>query len=81
MKRFQTIILITAILVAACAFNAVAQKRADKTSSAKAAYGHVPQKQKMKKKKKVKGDGAKHKKPAKGTRADAWSVRRKFTRL
>lgn len=40
MKKFQAIILITGILVAGLAFSAVAQKRADKTSSAKAYYGY-----------------------------------------
>jgi len=83
MKSFKTIILITTILVAACAFNVAAQHKAEKTSSARAAYGPASHKPKFKKskKKKVKGNGHTHKRPAKGTRADAWSVRRKFTRL
>lgn len=40
MGKLRTIILITGILIAGLAFSAAAQKRADKTSSAKAYYSY-----------------------------------------
>jgi hypothetical protein len=42
MRKFRAIMLITGILVAGLAISAVAQRRADRTSSAKAYYGHKP---------------------------------------
>jgi hypothetical protein len=48
MNKLRTIILITGILVAGLAFNATAQKRPDKTASARAYYGHKPEKYKPK---------------------------------
>jgi hypothetical protein len=54
MKKLRTIMLITGILVAGLAFSAAAQKRPDKTASARAYYGHKDHKQDQYKKPKVK---------------------------
>jgi hypothetical protein len=79
MKSLRIITVITGIFVAACVGSAVAQNKAEKTSSARAYYGQKPEKSIFKKKKKQKADWHVHSKPAKGTRADAWSTRRKFS--
>lgn len=54
MKKFRTMLLITGILVAGLAFSVSAQKRAGKTSSAKAYYGPSNPNYKAKKHKKHK---------------------------
>jgi hypothetical protein len=71
MKNFKIFILITGILVAACAVTSVAQTRPKNTSSAKAYYGHKPGKPKTPNAKKnmIKTRNFTHTKPAKGTRA------------
>jgi hypothetical protein len=78
MKNLKTIALITGLLVAGFGFQAVAQNRAEKTSSARAYYGHTPEKSKFKKKKKDKM--VHHTKPASGTHVDAWNTRKKYSR-
>jgi hypothetical protein len=79
MKKVKIILLIAGILVAGCAFTAVAQKnKAEKTASAKAYYGQKPQKPNFKKKQKQKVDWSRHTKPAKGTtRAEGRHIRKK----
>lgn len=54
MNKLGTILLITCILLAGLAFSASAQKRPDKTASARAYYGHKDHKQDQYKKPKVK---------------------------
>jgi hypothetical protein len=79
MKNLKTIFLVTGLLVAGFGFQVVAQNRAEKTSSAKAYYGHAPEKSKFKKKK-LKSTQADHNKPAYGTHIDAWNTRKKYSR-
>jgi hypothetical protein len=78
MKSLKLFLFVAGILIAgrSCAF---AQYRAEKTSSAKAYYGEKPEKPKMKKKKKQKVTNYTHTRPAKGTRADAWSTKKKYS--
>jgi hypothetical protein len=74
----KTIILITGLFIAGFAFDVNAQVRAQKTSSARAYYGTPIEKSKLKRKSKQKADWATHHKPAKGTRGDAWSTKKKY---
>jgi hypothetical protein len=77
MKKLKIILFIIGILIAACSFAETGRGRDQKTSSWRAYYGVKPQPQKFKKKKQ-KVDWAKHNEPAKGTRADVRSTRKKF---
>lgn len=54
MEKFKKVLLIAGILVAGFAISVSAQKRADKTSSAKAYYGSTNPNYKLKKNKKYK---------------------------
>jgi len=60
------ILILTAILIAGLSFNSLAQKRPEKTSSAKAYYGDRAAKARMKQNK-MKVKNFRHTKPAKGT--------------
>jgi dienelactone hydrolase len=80
MKNLKTIALLTGLLIAGFGFQAAAQNRAEKTSSAKAYYGHPPEKSKFKKKKKQKPVMVHHTRPASGTHIDPWSSRKKYSR-
>ena len=79
MKNIPTIILLTGILVAGCAFNVAAQRKAHNTASAKAYYGYAsaPTKFKAKKKKKIHHYTiSQPPQPAKGTRSNTITRRK-----
>jgi hypothetical protein len=80
MKNLTTIALLTGVMMAGFSFQMAAQTRAEKTSSAKAYYGHTREKSKFKKKKKQKPVMVHHTKPASGTHIDAWNSRKKYSR-
>jgi hypothetical protein len=80
MKNLKTIALLTGVIMAGFGFQVTAQNRAEKTSSAKAYYGHAPEKSKFKKRKKQKPVMVHHTKPASGTHIDAWNSRKKYSR-
>ena len=81
MKTFLKSFLILVLTVLAVSFEGFAQKRAERTASAKAYYGYSFSRPKMKKAKKTKTVRAvSHTKPARGTRAEAWEVKRRYTR-
>jgi len=76
-----TVVMVCVIIIAA-AINTFAQKRAERTASAKAYYGYPTfSRLKMKPKKQKATRSSRHAKPARGTRADAWEVRQKFIEL
>jgi hypothetical protein len=79
MKRLKVILSIT-ILMTTFVLSAIAQNRPERTSSVRAYYGDRPGKPNFKKKKKQKIKDYTHTRPAKGTRADAWSSRKKYQR-
>lgn len=75
MKKLKIIILVTGVLVAWIASSASAQKRPERTSSARAAYGVQPERPKHKLGKKQKVRKQSQVKPAKGTRAGVKTAR------
>jgi hypothetical protein len=80
MKNIKTILLLIGVLVIGCVFDVAAQrKKAENTSSARAAYG-VTGKAKIKKKKKAIKNYT-HTKPAQGTNRDGLLVRKKYNKI
>lgn len=79
MKNLKTILFVATLFVVGSVFNATAQKKAQRTSSAKAYYGYSIGKPKVAKKNKLKVRNFGHTKPAKGTRANEWATRRRYT--
>jgi hypothetical protein len=80
MKNLKTIAFLTGMIMAGLGFQVAAQTRAEKTSSAKAYYGHAHEKSKFKKRKKQKPVMVHHTKPASGTHIDPWTSRKKYSR-
>lgn len=69
-----------ALLVAVCTIDVVAQSRSVKASFVRMQHhGKKMDKPKVKKKKKQKIRNFTHTQPAKGTRSDAWSTRKKYS--